>query len=175
MVSLCFYFQQLLDCNIQWVLYGDHFKPHIGGWSDKVKNKIVEYDASIDAIKNSDIIIYQQISKERSSFCNTESLQIIKKESCKLILVPYMYFKYSDFNNSIEELKKREIRNKADICVSDIYQKYKGDCLMLGVNHPTTFLFLEVVDEICKILHIDTFSQSKREVFLKKNNYMELP
>jgi hypothetical protein len=25
--TLCFYFQQLLNCNINWVLYGDEFIP----------------------------------------------------------------------------------------------------------------------------------------------------
>jgi hypothetical protein len=46
---------------------------------------------------------------------------------------------------------------------------------MLTINHPNTFLFLEIVDYICNILNIETFSKIKRDVFLQDNNYMKLP
>ena len=79
-VSLCFYFQQLLsDYNIKWVLYGDEFKPHLNSWSDKVKDKILDYHIAYDLLKNSDAIIFQEISREKSEFSNTETLEIIKK------------------------------------------------------------------------------------------------
>lgn len=173
--SLCFYFQQLLECNIQWVLYGDDFKPHLGSWSDKVKNKILDYNISIEVIKNSDVIIYQEISKDKSLFSNNETLQTIKKKSCKLIKMPSIYLDYSNYDNSIEELKKREEQKEVDIMVSSIFEKYRDHFLMLTNNHPTTFLFLEVVDEICKILSIDTFSKAERDEFLQDYNYMKLP
>lgn len=62
--SLCFYFQELLgDYNIYWLLYDNQFIKHLNEWSDKVKNKIINYDISLDIIKNSDVIVYQEISK----------------------------------------------------------------------------------------------------------------
>jgi hypothetical protein len=173
--SLCFYFQQLLNCNINWVLYGDEFKPNLRRWIDKVKNKSLDYDVSIDVIKNSDIIVYQEINKEKSAFSNTETLQIIKKISCKLITIPSIYLDYSDYENSIKELQKREIVNKVDILVSDIFEKYREQQLMLTIWHPSTFLFLEIVNEICNILNIETFSKTTREMFLQDDNYMQLP
>jgi len=173
--SLCFYFQQLLNCNINWVLYGDEFLPNLGRWIDKVKNKSLDYDVSIDVIKNSDIIVYQEINKEKSAFSNTETLQIIKKISCKLITIPSIYLDYSDYENSIKELQKREIVNKVDILVSDIFEKYREQQLMLTIWHPSTFLFLEIVNEICNILNIETFSKTTREMFLQDDNYMQLP
>ena len=173
-VSLCFYFQQLLiDWNIQWVLYGDEFKMHLGEWSHKTKNKILNYDISIDVIKKSDFIIYQEISKEKSLFCNTETLQSIKKESCRLIIIPSIYFDYSDI--STKELKKREIINKVDISVLAILEKYKDRSLMIATDHPNTFLFLEIVNELCKILNVNTFTKFMRDLFLEDNNYMKLP
>jgi hypothetical protein len=44
-VSLCFYFQQLLNQNnnISWCLYGQECKVHLGKWTDKCKNKIIDY------------------------------------------------------------------------------------------------------------------------------------
>ncbi len=147
----------------------------MGRWIDKVKNKSLDYDVSIDVIKNSDIIVYQEISKEKSEFSNIETLRVIKKESCKLIIVPSIYLDYSDYENSIKELQKREIHNKVDILVSDIFEKYREQQLMLTIWHPSTFLFLEIVNEICNILNIETFSKTTREMFLQDDNYMQLP
>jgi hypothetical protein len=174
--SLCFYFQQLLcDNDIKWLLYGDEFKQHLGGWSDKVKNKILDYNIAFDEIKNSDVIVFQEIIREKSKFSNTETLQTLKKESCILIKIPSIVLDYSNYYYSINELKKREIENKVDIIVSDIFQQYREHCLMLNICHPNTFLFLEIINEICMLLNIDTFSKDSEDIFLKDNNYMKLP
>ena len=45
MVSLCFYFQQLLkleDHYVCWLMYGEEFKPHLNSWSKKCCNKITD-------------------------------------------------------------------------------------------------------------------------------------
>jgi hypothetical protein len=73
------------------------------------------------------------------------------------------------------ELEKRELEKEVDIKVSPIFNKYRTQTLMLTVFHPNTFLFLEVVKEICERLKIDYFSEEQRKRFLEKNNYMELP
>jgi hypothetical protein len=175
--TLCFYFQQLLvNCHCQWILFGDGFKPALGEWIDKVKNIILDHkNLGIDTIKNSDIIIHQEIIEDKSLFCNTESLNMNKKESCILIKIPNIYLNYSQYNNSLENLKYRENINKVHIKVSNIFIKYKDRHLMNTISHPNTFMFLEVVDEICKILNIDSFSKSQRDMFLEDNNYMKLP
>jgi len=101
-VSLCFYFQQLLNenNNICWVLYGEEFTPHLNNWSIKCKNKILDYDKSIQKIKDSDIIIYQNIDIKKSLFCNTNTLCKIMKNSCKLIKIPSIYLIYNDFDKA---------------------------------------------------------------------------
>lgn len=66
MVSLCYFFQLLLrNNNIFWLLYGEEFKQHLGSWSNKCKNKILDYNLSIELIKNSDFIIYQDINPNK--------------------------------------------------------------------------------------------------------------
>lgn len=177
-ISLCFYFQQLLcDSDIKWLLYDHKFKRHLGRWTNKIKNKIVNYYRIFNVIKKSDVIVYQEISKEKSKFCNTETLQKNKKESCVLIKIPSIYLDYSNYDVSIKELRRREIENKVDIRVSDIFEKYRERRLILPAhyNHPNTFLFLEVVDELSKLLNIDSFSEEKKNMFLKDNNFMKLP
>ena len=81
----------------------------------------------------------------------------------------------SGIDISIKELRRRELENKVDLIISDILEKYRDTNHMLTIHHPNTFLFLEIVNEICKIINIDTFSENKRNIFLQNPNYMNLP
>ena len=174
--SIMFFFQQLLptDNNICWVLYGDEFINHIGKWAEKCNNKIIDYDTSIQTIKDSDIIIYQNIDVTKSLFSNTNTLLELTKNTCKLITIPSIYLIYRDFDNSIKELIKRENENDVDIKVSEIFDKFKHTILMLNSRHPKTFLFLEVVKVLCTLLDYDFFTEERYNDFLKNENYMQL-
>lgn len=177
MISLCFYFQQLLNenNNIYWVLYGEEFKEHIGSWTYKCKNIIIDYDDSIQKIKDSDIIIYQNININKSLFSNTNSLLEIIKNSCKLIMIPSIILNYNDFDNSIKELINRENENNVDIKVSNILYNFKDINLMLTCNHPSTFLFMEIIKILCDLLNYDFFTEDQYNIFLKNENYIGLP
>ena len=176
-VSLCYYFQQLLskDNNICWVLYGEEFKQHLNNWSVKCKNKIIDYDNSIQTIKDSDIIIYQNIDVNKSLFSNTNTLRELTNNSCKLIKIPSIHFIYNDFSNSIKDLINRENENNVDIKVSNILYNFKDTNLMLTCNHPKTFLFLELIKILCNLLNYNFFTEEQYNNFLKNENYMELP
>ena len=179
-ISLCFYFQQLLNQNnnIYWVLYGEEFKTLANGrdnWLKKCKNKIMDYNNSIRQIKNSDIIIYQNIDVNKSLFSNTSALKEIMKSSCKLIKIPSIYLLYHDFDNSIKELVNRENKNSVDIKVSNILYKYKDEILMLTSNHPKTFLFMEIIKLLCNLLNLNFFTEEQYNNFLRDSNYAKLP
>ena len=177
-VSLCFYLQQLLSpkhYNISWVLYGEEFKQHIGCWSVKCKNKILDYNKSIQQIKNSDIIIYQNIDINKSLFSNTNKLQEIKKSTCKLIQISSIYLIYDDFDNSIKELINRENKNNVDIKVSDIFCNFKHKKLMLTCYHPNTFLFMEIIKILTKLINVNFFTEKQYNYFIQNENYMQLP
>jgi hypothetical protein len=176
-LTLCFYFQQLLNenNNIYWILYGEEFKEHLGNWSVKCKNKIIDYHDSIQQIKDSDIIIYQEIDVKKSLFSNTNMLCLIKKNTCKLIKIASIYLIYDDFNNSINELIHRENENNVDIKISNILYKFKDINLMLTSNHPKTFVFMEIIKLLCNLLNYNFFTEEQYNNFLKNENYMELP
>jgi len=177
LVSLCFYFQQLLskNNNIRYVTYGEEFKPQVGSWSGKCKNKIVDYDISIQTIKDSDIIIYQNIDVNKSLFSNTNTLSKLTNNSCKLIKIPSIYLLYNDFDNSIKELINRENENNVDIKVSDIFYKFRNYNLMLTLNHPKTLLFMEIIQSLCNLLNFNFFTKEQYNNYLKNENYMGLP
>jgi hypothetical protein len=46
---------------------------------------------------------------------------------------------------------------------------------MLTINHPKTFVFLEIIREICKILNIRFFDKRRYIHYVSNPNYMELP
>jgi hypothetical protein len=177
-LSLCFYLQQLLDSNknnICWILYGKEFEQHLNNWSDKCINKILNYDDAIIKIQNSDIIVYQEIDIDKSIFCNTKKLQEIKKSSCKLIKMPSIWLDYNDYDNSLKELQSREKNNNVDIMVTSTIDKFKNINLMLTINHPKTFFFLEIIRELCLLINIDFFTENQCNKFLENENYMDLP
>lgn len=177
-ISLCFFFQELLDSklyNVSWVLYGDEFIPHMGKWSTKCENKIMSLDESIERIKHSDYIIYQQIIEDKSAFCNTNALREMKKNTCTLIHIPSIYLIYDDFDNSIKNLISRENTNNVDIKVSTIFYQFRNENLMLTSWHPSTFLFMEIMKILCHKLHVEFFNEKTYKNYLKNKNYIGLP
>lgn len=177
-VTLCFYLQQLLspaNYSVNWLMYGNDFRQHLGKWSYKCNNKILDYDVIISKIKESDVIIYQEISSYISNFSRTDVLKTLAKPSCKMIKIPSMWFNYSQFEDSMDEIKKRENSLNVDIKFSTIVEKFPGKKLMLTVNHPNTFLFLEFLKEITTTLNLTFFSKEQIDYFLKDDNFMHLP
>lgn len=179
-ITLCFYVQLLVYNKVHtssWVLYGEEFRQHIGDWSKKCKNKILDYNQTIEQIKKSDVIIYPEICKEKSFFSNTEMLTALMKEGCRLIKIPSIQIDQHDYNNSIEELKRREDAKSVDIKVSDIFERFRGTNVELMLNrfHPTTFLFLEIMKQLCSMLNIGFFNDRQYKYLLRNNNFMGLP
>ena len=192
MIGLCFYLQELLGnkYNIRWCLYTEKFKPslykrriidnlgrkiELKHWADKCRNKIIRYDDSMNFVKSCDVIIYQKISIQTSKFFNEENILKIKKPDAKLIKLPSIFINYKNYDRSLLELQKRENQNNVDIFVSQIIDKNKPTNIMLSINHPTTFLFLEILKEICIILKINFFTNDQYLFFMKNMNFMELP
>jgi hypothetical protein len=155
-------------------MYGSEFQQHLGPWSDKCKNKIFDYNHAIHQIKVSDVIIYPEIVKEKSLFCNTTTLTELMKPGCKLIKIPSIYIDKNNRTESLNELKRRENDKSVDIKVSEIFERYRNVKLMLNKWHPTTFLFLEIVRIICGMINIPFFHEKQYLRLLKNENFMGL-
>ena len=182
-ITLCFYFQQLMSNNIdciRWCNYGDEYTPHLyanGHIFDKCKNKTaVDYHEIIHIIKTSDVIIYQNVSLDKSSYCNTDFLRDTSKSDCRLIQIPCMFLDYMNFDVSIQDLIAREIKNNVDIKVSEIYYMYKEKNvdIMLNIHHPKTILFMIVIEKICNLLECDFFTKEQYDFFMSNEDFMGL-
>lgn len=162
---MCFYFQNL-GYQASWLMYGEEFRQFLKTrWIQKVN-----HSTDVGLINDSDVIVYQEVSEETSTFCNRRVLQTLVKPTCRLIMMPCIYVELE-----LNELRARELNNKVDITVSDLMETYKDRKLMLTKNHPTTFLFLLVVDRLCNRLNVTTFSNDQKSLFLQNDNYMGLP
>lgn len=175
-LALCFYLQQLnADDDVGWVLYSEDFLPNVTQWSEKIKNKILNIDDAIERVKISDFIIYQEINIEKSIFSNCNYLQSVKQEHCRLISMSSIYIDFADWRGSLREMKKREDSNNVLIRVSDLIEAFPDEYTMIAVVHPSTFLFLEILKEICILMNIPFFSADAIAIFLEYNNYIQLP
>ena len=185
MLSLCYFFQQLLfeqrQYKVHWLLYGDEFKQYLFlPWSDKCQHKISNYEEAKLHIQNSsDIIFYQEIHESKSEFCNTAFLTRSKKATCRLIKLPSIYIDYSNFDQSLNELRLREDANLVALKVSPIIAFYKKKGLrklMLdgGRQHPTTYFFLRIMHVLCHMLQLPFFPKDHLQILLRNDNVMEL-
>lgn len=172
LVALCYYIQHLVD-DARWVCYGDEFLPHLTSWSDKCEDKILDHDGAIARVRDSDVIVYQEVTGWKSSFCNERTLRELKSSGCMLIKVPSIQWDYSDAD-ILKGLQAREIANNVDITASDMFERFKDTKLMLDICHPTTFMFLELVREICKRTGVDFFTDEQAALFLEDENHMGL-
>ena len=177
MVSLAFFTQSLKkDYEIRWVSYGKAAEEfNYQSWANKCENKIFNNDYSIDFIKKCDYVFYQKICEKTSELFNEDKIKKYINNNCKLISLPSIWIDNSDYNNSINELKKRELQNQNNIIVTDIIEKYNStNKLFHTVNHPTTFLFIKIMEKIAAFLNVDFFDDEETNKFLLNDNYMEL-
>ena len=172
LVALCYYMQQISD-DARWVCYGPEFLPFLDPWSEKCVNKILDHDGAIARVRDSDVIVYQEVVGWKSTFCNEQTLRALTP-SCTLLKVPSIQWDYSDAD-ILKGLQAREIANHVDITASDMFERFKDTKLMLDICHPTTFMFLELVREICKRTGLTFFTDEQVARFLENENHMGLP
>ncbi len=177
MVSLCFFTQQLLhdtDIICKWICAYNGFSMFSHQrFSQKCNHKLFSNNESIQYLYECDYIFYQKIKKEKSPLFNEEKIMSYKKYNC--ISMPSIWLDITTYETSLSELKKREITIKNTMIVTDIITYYYGTyTLFNSPNHPTTFLFLKIMEKIASILHVPFFSNELVSIYLKHDNWMEL-
>lgn len=177
MLSTSFYLQQNTDKYlIKWCLFGESFKPHLGPWTHKCKEvMILGLNDSIEFIKEADIIICQKLSLKASKYFNYNLILTYIKQNCKIITIPSMYCDMNDFDNSIKKIQKKELENNNDILVSKIIIENKNNYPMITKNHPTTIIFITIVNIIFTQINHPKICPYLHNYYLEKSNFMELP
>ncbi len=180
LVSLC-YFVQLLtrdnpDIDARWCCFADWFIQHLGPWSSKCINKIIDPTQSTGFISDADIVVCNIICKQTSPLFNYASLLAMVKPTCRIIAIPSMYLSTDKYDESVVELKRREAEMPCNfIPISDICDLHRDKQLALTVLHPTSFFFMEVMKKLCPLLDIQFFSNDEYNNIVKDINFMNLP
>jgi hypothetical protein len=79
------------------------------------------------------------------------------------------------FEHMPKGLRDREIANRVDITASDMFERFRDTKLMMDICHPTTFMFVEIVREICTRTGLTFFTDEQVARFLENENHMGLP
>jgi len=162
-VALCDYISRTParpDC--KWLCVKQKWKE----WSDntnifglhQVGRNIYDSKKFVDIMIQSDYIVYQP---------HWDTKQLIKKISDKnehllfITLTPI-------FVNKTDFMKRKEKKYNCKISCCNIIKNNKHKTLFLkNDNHPTTFLYLEIIKQICNIISIPFFTDSEYIDLLK--------
>lgn len=122
---------------------------------EQIKFHVFKDDRIQEVINTCDVIIYQP------SF---EVLHFINKynpiNKIHVTLSPI-------FVDDIEYMKRKEEKYQASICVSKIIEDNRDlDLFIKQSDHPTSFVYLEIIRRICDMLSISFFSQEKYQKLL---------
>lgn len=160
--AICKYIRELPDDHMAFWICPDSYinqtwikDERIFG-SEQVKFHIFEDSKKREIIQTSDVLIYQP---------NFTSLQLISENSShnqfKIGIPPILV-------NSKEFMIEKEEKYSTKIKVSEIIKKHKDKVLYIRQeNHPSTFLYLEILKEICSILGVRFFNQQSYDEIIK--------
>lgn len=120
-------------------------------WGEtQIKYHIFDYDICMNKLKNADIIIYQP------NFLHNNIVNKIytnNKTLC-ITLSPI-------FITNIDYMIQKETKYDTTIKITNIINNNKDKKLYIKQdNHPTIFLILEIVKQICLLANMDFFSES---------------
>ena len=176
-LAFCFYLQELLrgtDHEVRWVCYGEEMRINLAKWSDKCLNKITDDDEGISYLKTCDHIIYHPIKPATSKNFSIDQIKSYARN--KLTSVQSVHFDLASFEESLVETRRREVLNQIDIPVSDLFERYGHTYkLLVTVNHPTTFLLLEILRKICTVLELPFFDNERIRMYMSNINYIGFP
>lgn len=185
LLSLCFYTQFLLKDNpeytVRYVCYDNSFHEHLDRWSDKCHSKILDYSEGIDYLMKCDYIIYNKIKDRTSVFFNADALQSYAKPSCVLVSITSIFIELDKYQTGVSELLYRDIIQCNTIKVSTMiyeYMKQEGkqlSDLLITKNHPTTYLFMVIMEELCNIMGLKPYGRELFNTLVQNRNLMELP
>ena len=168
MVALCQYIRNLShDYETLWACperFKDSFwatsKPRFENifGNEQIQYNITERGKIIESLQTTDVVIYQP---------HFDSNNIVE-DTCisnqiKITIAPI-------FVNSTERMKIKEKKYNTSIRASEIIERNKDQKLYIKDkdNHPSSFLLLEIIKEICSLLDIEFYQDSQYKELLNK-------
>lgn len=148
-------------------LHADALSRHrllIEGYGDTQYN-IFNEKISIGKIKNADLIIFQKIANTTSDLFNYDNIKRLAKDEAELISISSFFYSKED-ESHLNGMMEREETLRVRLRASDlIYNNKKIDC-HIRPEHPNVHYFLDLIENICKIMNWEFFGEGQVKQFL---------
>jgi hypothetical protein len=173
--ALFFYIKKLQpNANIKWICPDLAFdkKVHVWAHTQEFEGKFVEslynVDKSIDFIKQSDVVIYQNIDTARSPQINQDIIKKHAKQNVDLISISSYYYD-SSLKNPLDGMISRESKLKVSISSVELIIKNSNIHSMEQVhNHPNVHYFIDLCESICSMINWKQFSENDKKELLEE-------
>jgi hypothetical protein len=180
-MSLNWYIHQLLpDSECKWVspeifqFWGN--KPQYTStksmWQSQANHNIFNTDEGIDYIKSSDYIIYQKIKPSTSTSFNYEKIASYAKPSARLVSLTYIHYN-KKASDPLQGMVEREELLSPDIRISKLISEHpdrENFKFNAKGTHCNSFVFLEILREICEKLEWNFFDY-EQYIKIKEKHY----
>lgn len=182
-IVLAWYLQQLED-NLDIVRIkmegdlGDKIENNFFSLNSLSKENQIQKDASIIKVikqpelgeirlRESNVVIYQHLSKKASKRFHSKRLQRLARES-QLISISSMHYDPLDPSQTyLNKMITKALRQKIDVPAHKIIEKHGKKITMASVMWPQAFYFLELTREICQKIGLNYYSDTKYSELLE--------
>jgi dTDP-4-dehydrorhamnose 3,5-epimerase len=173
-IALCILLQRLLRKKpylIVWLLYGDEFKEH--DWSLKCMNSFTEYEESLEQIKLSDVIIFQEINLDfeiRESYFSVSKKNVIRGMHFQLPPHDHEKLVYVPFGSIIDvvvDLRKKSQTYMEFISIELSADNRKSIFIPKGLAHG----FRSLEDNTITVYNVATEYDSKSDKGVKFDSF----
>lgn len=163
-MALCHFMSQLPSkpiCN--WLCFNHEW--HKAQWSkntqvfgkEQINRNVFDFTNCMDLLNSADIIIYQP------NYQTNNILSNLKNQNIKQLTISPIFI------NNIDYIIQKETKYNCSIIVSKIIDDNSTKKLYLTKDyHPNTFLYLEILREICNLLDLDFYVD---DLYYKILNY----
>lgn len=173
-IALCWYFRRLVKNNcyfVNSVFIGERYPRNEDIFLDQTRYNIYDQDEGIKYLKSCKVIVYQKIKPTTHEVFNYKKIEEYASSDAKLISFPTIW--YNDQDKDISSMQDREVKLNISLKVSEIISRNLNRKLMITENctkpdHPNSYLFLEIVREICNIINVNFFN---KEDYFKYLNF----
>lgn len=168
--ALTWYIEQLnKNFDVKWICI-DFFNDAAWALNKNFKGKdvsiIFDQNESVKRLKDSDYIIYQHISHEKSNY-NEDQIKKHQKDAELISISSMFYYPADPDKKSLKGMIRRAKNWNIDIPAHKIIEKHGPKIVMHDKNHPNTFYFLELVREICVKTGWHYYSNQQYNQYLK--------
>ena len=134
---------------------------------ESIINVIKQTSLGKKRLMESDVVIYQHLSKKASRHFHSKRLQELARRS-QLISISSVHYDPSDpLKTHLNQMIKKARQNKIDIPAHKIIEKHGAKITMASLMWPQVFYFLELTRKVCQKIGLNYYNNTKYSELLE--------